>query len=93
MLEFPRTLFIFFAANHFLDIPIVVAFLVSTSVLYFVPKFRGAGGLLAVYCVLFYPLLGGTPFEGLLFSILFRVSGVLFFAFPIYFYNKVIQGI
>jgi len=91
ILEFPRTLFIIFAVNHFIEIPIIICFLLSTSVLYFIPKFRGAGGLLEVYLMIFYPLLGGTQLDGFLLSGLFRISGLLFFALPTYLYIKFFQ--
>ncbi len=84
LFEFPRTLFTFYAASLFLDPLILFCFMTTSSGLYFIPKFSGAGGLLSVYLIIFSTVLGFGPLQGLFMAFLFRMSGLIFFNAPIY---------
>ncbi len=87
-LEFPRTLFVFYAANLFLDIPVIIIFLASSSLLYFVPYFKNAGGLLEAYSVLFFYLLGYPVLFGFMVAVLFRINAVVFHVIPFNLYLR-----
>jgi len=87
-LEFPRTLITFYAVGVFLDVPIVFIFLASSSFLYFLPKFKSAGGLLELYVPIFFLFLGRSMLEGFIVAGLFRVSGIIFHILPMYLYKK-----
>lgn len=86
-LEMFAPLLIFSSMNIFLDLPTLLFFTASTSFLYYIPKFKLAGGLLDAYLVLMFSFLG-NPLRGLVAAILFRLMSVLFFVFPLYFINK-----
>ena len=86
--EFPRTALMFYAIGMFLDIQTIFLFLVSSSFLYFIPKFKSAGGLLELYMAILFPVLGKTMLEGFIVAGLFRVSGLIFHILPIYLYKK-----
>jgi hypothetical protein len=84
LFEFPRTLFTFYAASLFLGPLLFFCFMTTSSGLYFIPKFSGAGGLLSVYLIIFLTILGFGSLQGLFIALLFRMSGLIFFNAPIY---------
>jgi hypothetical protein len=88
LLEFPRTMLTFYAVGIFLNIPIIFIFLASSSFLYFLPKFKSAGGLLELYMPIFFLFLGRTMLEGFIVAGLFRFSGIAFHIVPMYIFKK-----
>ncbi len=87
-MEFPRTLFVFYAAGVFMDIPVVFIFLVSSSLLYFIPYFKNAGGLLEAYSALFFYSLGYPVLFGFMVAVLFRINAVVFHVIPFNLYLR-----
>lgn len=73
---------IFLSTNIFLDLPTLLFFTASTSLLYYIPKFKLAGGLLDLYLVLMFYFLGQLLL-GLVVAILFRLSSLIFFVLPL----------
>lgn len=84
LFEFPRTLFTFYAAGLFLNPVIIFCLLTTSSALYFLPRFRGAGGLLSLYLMIFTSFIGLGILYGLFVAILFRINAIIFFSFPLY---------
>lgn len=85
--EFPRTYFGIATAGILLPVSETILFLVSTSMLYSVDRLKGAGGLLEIFCSLYFYALGYSLLYGFLVAMIFRFSGIIFFIFPMIFYN------
>ena len=81
-MEFPRTLFVLYAAGVFMDIPVIFIFLASSSLLYFIPRFKNAGGLLEAYSALFFYFLGYPILFGFMVAVLFRINAIVFHVIP-----------
>lgn len=87
-LEFPRTLFVFYAVGLFMDIPVIFIFLASSSLLYFIPYFKNAGGLLEAYSALFFYFLGYPVLFGFMVAVLFRINAIVFHVIPFNLYLR-----
>lgn len=61
----------------------ILFFTASTSLLYYLPKFKLAGGLLDAYLVLMFSFTEFGPLYGLAAALLFRIMAVFFFVLPI----------
>ncbi len=83
-LEFPRTILTIYSVNIFPNPSLIFCFIATGSLLYYVPKLKRAGGLLELYLVIAFPLLGGTILQGFFTAILFRLNGIIFFMLPMY---------
>jgi hypothetical protein len=81
-LEMFAPLLIFLSMNILLDLSTLLFFTASTSLLYYIPKFKLAGGLLDLYVILMFSFLS-SPLLGLVAAILFRMMSILFFIIPI----------
>jgi hypothetical protein len=88
ILELPRTYFTFLSVGLILDPFAVLCFMTTASALYFVPKFRGAGGFLELYLVLFAIFIGQGPLFGLFTAFIFRINAILFFSAPVYLFKR-----
>jgi len=87
-LEMFAPLLIFLSLNILLDLPTLLFFTASTSLLYYIPKFKLAGGLLDLYLIFMFSFLS-SPLLGLVAAILFRTMSILFFIMPLSFLKSV----
>lgn len=83
-LEFPRTILTIYSVNIFPDPSLIFCFIATGSLLYYIPKLKRAVGLLELYLIIAFPLLGGTILQGLFTAIIFRLNGIIFFMLPMY---------
>lgn len=83
-LEFPRTILTIYSVNIFPPPALIFCFISTGSLLYYIPKLKRAVGLLELYLIIAFPILGGTYLQGLFTAIVFRLNGIIFFMLPMY---------
>jgi hypothetical protein len=74
-----------------LTLPVLLFFTASTSMLYYIPRFKLAGGLLTFYLMAYTLFLGKGILLGFVVATILRLSSILLFEIPILtinFFNK-----
>jgi hypothetical protein len=89
ILEFPKVFLILLALNLNHGLAFVIVFMATTSMLYFVPGFKNAVGLLVLYMVFFFISQGVHPWYGFLVAIAFRLNAIVFYLAPYILIKKI----
>lgn len=81
--EFFMYYLVFFAIGIDLNIMLLISFTLIASLLYAIPLFPGALGLLEGFVILFFKSFGRTEAEGTVFILILRTFTILFFIIPL----------
>lgn len=81
-LEFPIALVIFSSFGLKFGLASILAFTACTSLLYYIPRVKLAGGLLDLFLIFMFVFLGYSPIFGFAVAFLFRLSSVCCFVTP-----------